>query len=264
MAFRNPVHTLPASRITGQITGPQIKAGAITADHLTATAIDGKTITGALLRSAASANRVEISSTAPGAFAEIDLYTETPTDAPATLVAFGAASGGRALGIGAPLKSGGTHQPQIFLQYTDPTENSSIVQLSADIVQVVGTLEVGGPVNATTTVATSGTSAAAGWSLAAFEGRQFGPVVMVRLTMTRTGAAITADAAGNIGDSLVATLPGAWSPVSGTCQGSYDKGGVADGSVSIGTDGKITLKTLSPTASIATSDTVSIAMTFVQ
>lgn len=252
--FRNPVTSLPASAITGQIGGSQLAADAI----------DGKTITGALIRSAATANRVEISSTEPGGFAEIDLYTENPTDTPANLVAFGASTGGRTLAIGGPVKSGGTHQPQVFLQYADPTEDQSLVTLSADIVQVPGTLEVDGQLTGTTTVATSGAVAGSGWSLSSFEGRQFGPIVMVRLTMSRTGATITADATGNIGDSLVVTLPAAWSPVSGTCQGSYDKGGVADGSVSIGTDGKATIKTLSPTATIATGDTVSIAMTFVQ
>lgn len=60
MAFRNPVHSLPADRITGQITGPQIKAGAITAAHLTADAIDGKVITGATVRTSATYPRVQL------------------------------------------------------------------------------------------------------------------------------------------------------------------------------------------------------------
>ena len=34
MAFRNPVRSLPASRITGQLTGAQIVDGAITFPHL--------------------------------------------------------------------------------------------------------------------------------------------------------------------------------------------------------------------------------------
>jgi hypothetical protein len=58
MAFRNPVHTLPADRITGQITSVQIKDGAITAAKLTATAIDGKTITGATVQSSAGGHRI--------------------------------------------------------------------------------------------------------------------------------------------------------------------------------------------------------------
>jgi hypothetical protein len=48
MAFRNPVHTLPASRITGQIQGSQLAADAI----------DGKLITGATIRTAASGHRI--------------------------------------------------------------------------------------------------------------------------------------------------------------------------------------------------------------
>jgi hypothetical protein len=35
MAFRNPVHTIPANRITGQLTGAQIVDGAIAYPHLT-------------------------------------------------------------------------------------------------------------------------------------------------------------------------------------------------------------------------------------
>lgn len=45
------------------ITTVALAAGAVTADKLTATAIDGFTITGALIRTAASGQRVEISST---------------------------------------------------------------------------------------------------------------------------------------------------------------------------------------------------------
>lgn len=50
MPFRNPTTSLPASSLEGQITGDQIAADAI----------DGKTITGALIRTAATGRRVEL------------------------------------------------------------------------------------------------------------------------------------------------------------------------------------------------------------
>lgn len=63
MPFRNPVNALPASRIIGQITGTQIANGSISTPKLTATAIDGMTITGALIRTAAAGRRVQADST---------------------------------------------------------------------------------------------------------------------------------------------------------------------------------------------------------
>lgn len=48
MAFRNPARWLPADRITGQISGSQLKADAI----------DGKVITGATVQTAASGRRI--------------------------------------------------------------------------------------------------------------------------------------------------------------------------------------------------------------
>jgi hypothetical protein len=58
MAFRNPVTSLPASSITGQITGPQIAAGAITADKIDVNALNGKTLTGSTVQTAASGRRI--------------------------------------------------------------------------------------------------------------------------------------------------------------------------------------------------------------
>jgi hypothetical protein len=58
MAFRNPVTSLPASSITGQITGPQIAAGAITADKIDVNALNGKVITGSTVQTAASGRRI--------------------------------------------------------------------------------------------------------------------------------------------------------------------------------------------------------------
>lgn len=48
MGFRNPVRSLPATRITGQLSGTQLKADAI----------DGKTITGATVQTAKTGRRI--------------------------------------------------------------------------------------------------------------------------------------------------------------------------------------------------------------
>jgi hypothetical protein len=56
--FRNPVTSLPATAITGQITGPQIAAGAITADKIDVNALNGKTITGSTVQTAATGRRI--------------------------------------------------------------------------------------------------------------------------------------------------------------------------------------------------------------
>lgn len=65
MSFRNPLHQLPASAITGQITGSQIAP----------TAIDGMTITGAIVQTAASGARVVLS----GPDDMLEVYDDTDT-----------------------------------------------------------------------------------------------------------------------------------------------------------------------------------------
>lgn len=111
-----------------------------------------------------------------------------------------------------------------------------------------------------TTVFTIGS----GWTLAAAQARVTAGVTTVSIVATRTGGTITADAAGNIADTQVGTLTSGFRPGGGlTTQWTYDKGGVADGSVSIGTDGICTIKTLSPTATINNTDNVSFTAIFI-
>jgi hypothetical protein len=108
-----------------------------------------------------------------------------------------------------------------------------------------------------------GAIAAAGWTVNNFEIRACGPMVMVKALATRTGAAITANSAGNITDSTVLTLPAGWEPDI-TIPGSYDQASVADGCVVINTDGTVVLKSLSPTASIASgTGTVQFAISWI-
>lgn len=86
MAFRNPITSLPASAITGQITGtqiadgsittPKLTAGAITADKLDANALNGKVITGSTIQTSVGGRRVVMA--APGT---TSWYTGSPLEA---------------------------------------------------------------------------------------------------------------------------------------------------------------------------------------
>jgi hypothetical protein len=84
MAFRNPLRSLPASAITGQITGSQL------APH----ALDNTTITGSVVETAASGNRVVMeASTRNGQnVGEIDFYNDD-VSAPGSIGAYGTADG---------------------------------------------------------------------------------------------------------------------------------------------------------------------------
>jgi hypothetical protein len=110
---------------------------------------------------------------------------------------------------------------------------------------------------------TSGLTAGGSFTIVSFNARRTCGVVTVMVTVSYTGSTITASASGNITDTLAATLPAGWRPTVATMQTAYDKGGVAQGSVSIGIDGLCTLKTLDPTATIASTDNVSFSLTFV-
>lgn len=109
---------------------------------------------------------------------------------------------------------------------------------------------------------TSGLVAATNFSTSSFSARKTCGVCTILVVMTRSGTTVTADSAGNISDTLCATLPSGWRP-SQVILGNVDKSGTADGSATIDTDGTITLKTLSPTATIASGNNVTITATYV-
>lgn len=112
-------------------------------------------------------------------------------------------------------------------------------------------------------VSTALFTVAANWTLQSAQGRRRGQVATTIVTVQRSGSTITANAAGNITDTALGTFASGWRPIDGTTQWVYDKGGVADGLVSVGTDGIATIKTLSPTATIASGDDVTFTMTHV-
>lgn len=116
--------------------------------------------------------------------------------------------------------------------------------------------------SALTETTTSGLTAATNFSTSTFNARKTCGVCTVQVVMTRSGTTVTADSAGNIADTLAATLPSGWRPAQ-ICNGHVDKGGTADGSATVDTDGTISLKSLSPTATIASGNNVTITATYV-
>ncbi|WP_328932617.1 MULTISPECIES: hypothetical protein [unclassified Streptomyces] len=126
----------------------------------------------------------------------------------------------------------------------------------------VNTLKTDDVFSALTETTTSGLVAATNFTTSSFSARKTCGVCTVVVVMTRSGTTVTADSAGNITDTLAATLPSGWRP-SQTVLGLIDKGGAADGSATILNDGTITLKTLSPTATIASGANVTVTATYV-
>lgn len=129
---------------------------------------------------------------------------------------------------------------------------------------IVARVDAGGHATfaGTSSTSTSNFTAGAGFTTVSWSSKVVAGVASVTVTAQRTGADITATSAGNIADTLVGTLNASFRNTLGWV-GSYDKGGTADGSITILADGTCTLKTLSPTAVIGTGDNVTFSFTYV-
>lgn len=97
----------------------------------------------------------------------------------------------------------------------------------------------------TATETTSGVVDASGFSTSSFVGRKVSGMTFIELFTNRTGASIAEGATntGNIADTLVATLPSGWRPqetINCICGN-----GSVDGEAVIGSDGTITLRSIS-------------------
>lgn len=103
--------------------------------------------------------------------------------------------------------------------------------------------------------ASSGVTAATNWAVTSFDGKKVSGITSVSLVMAYSGATITATSAGNITDTLMATLPVGWRP-SESVTVTYESNGTRDGSVTISTAGNITLRTMSPTSTLASGSSV--------
>lgn len=84
-------------------------------------------------------------------------------------------------------------------------------------------------------------------------------VTFFSIVLNYTGTTITADSAGNIADTLCATLSPA-PPATVTV--AFDKSGIAGGTATIATNGQVSLKTLAPTATIASGSSINFSATW--
>ncbi|MFF9017580.1 hypothetical protein ACF09C_32070 [Streptomyces sp. NPDC014870] len=109
----------------------------------------------------------------------------------------------------------------------------------------------------------TGATALTGWSLGSFSGRRTrAGVVMVRVSLTRTGANITAPANGSIPEQPLCTLPAGWSPAMTFDTTATDTQGCGVGTI-YATTAQVTLRSWTPTAVIPTGRTVYVSATYV-
>ena len=101
----------------------------------------------------------------------------------------------------------------------------------------------------------SGLTLTDNWSFVSFVGKKVSGRTTIFLRLEYVGSDKTSTSAGNIADEDVGTLPLGWRP-SETYTGVFDKSGTAKGSVTILSDGSITLKTLSATAVLTSGNNV--------
>lgn len=118
----------------------------------------------------------------------------------------------------------------------------------------------------TVETASTGATAATDWTLTTYNARRTRGVCSFTLGLTRSGAAITATAAGttnpgNLTDQLIATLPAGWRPATETIAAATD--GYADGSVRILPDGSVYLITWATSGVIQTSNYLRLSACYV-
>lgn len=104
-------------------------------------------------------------------------------------------------------------------------------------------------------------TSATNFAINTFSARKSAGATEWSVMLTYSGATITANSTGNIGDTLCMTLPTECRPLSETYL-IYEVAGITAGSVRVGTDGTCTLTTLYPTSSIGP-NTIKFSATFV-
>ncbi|MFJ3780490.1 hypothetical protein [Streptomyces sp. NPDC090093] len=115
------------------------------------------------------------------------------------------------------------------------------------------------PVEVETT--TTGATALTGWTLQSFGGRRTRGVASVTAVVTRNGADINANSAGNINDEPILTLPAGWRPALEYEAAASD--GFASGGVFLSTSGQLTLRTWSPNGALVAGRYVRVSATYV-
>ncbi|MFF9912282.1 hypothetical protein [Streptomyces sp. NPDC013457] len=108
---------------------------------------------------------------------------------------------------------------------------------------------------------TGGVTMLPGWSLVSFTARRTRGIVSLLLSVTRSGATITANSAGNIDDEQLCTLPAGWRPAFDMEVSACD--GFANGGANIWANGQVNLRTWSPTGVLMTGRNVRVSATYV-
>ncbi|MBX9423501.1 MULTISPECIES: hypothetical protein [Streptomyces] len=115
------------------------------------------------------------------------------------------------------------------------------------------------PVEVETT--TSGATALPGWTVVAFSARRSRGLATVLVTVTRNGATINVDGAGNFNDEALCTLPAGWRPAmdyeASACDGFGNGGGY------ISPSGQVNLRTWSSNGALVGGRNIRIAATYV-
>ncbi len=145
--------------------------------------------------------------------------------------------------------------------------DTNLYRKTANVLGTDDSLELGGYVIATGTgtfaveEATSGVSAATGWSVSSVELRKVCGVVSINVAIERTGANLTASGTGSMSSVLMATLPAGYRPMSSW--NAFGATTTGDGRVRVLSDGTMTLDTWSSGGSINTGSTVRVTGTYI-
>ncbi|MFJ8658140.1 hypothetical protein [Streptomyces sp. NPDC093795] len=115
------------------------------------------------------------------------------------------------------------------------------------------------PVEVETT--TTGATALTGWTVVAFSGRRSRGLATVLVTVTRNGATINVDGAGNFIDEGLCTLPAGWRPAMDYEASACDGFGNGGGFITPG--GQVNLRTWSSNGALVAGRNIRLAATYV-
>ncbi|WP_405856655.1 hypothetical protein OG361_23940 [Streptomyces sp. NBC_00090] len=115
------------------------------------------------------------------------------------------------------------------------------------------------PVEVETT--TSGVTPLTGWTVVAFAARRSRGLATVLVTVTRNGATVNAESAGNITDEPLCTLPSGWRPAFDYEASACD--GFGSGGAYISAGGQINLRTWSSNGALVAGRNIRISATYV-
>ncbi|MFE5296029.1 hypothetical protein [Streptomyces sp. NPDC056632] len=109
---------------------------------------------------------------------------------------------------------------------------------------------------------TAGATALPNWSLVSFSARRTKTgLCSLSVTVTRTGAQVNADSAGNIGDEPLVVLPSGWRPAISMEAVACD--GFGSGAAYVSANGQIDLRTWSSNGALAAGRNIRVSATFV-